>query len=82
MVAESVTSDRPPAMTPVERKRRQRQREQAASEPMRFISEEWRDFTSPNGLERKVERRGMNCQLWCCARSAMSAQGYSNKAIV
>jgi hypothetical protein len=41
-------------MTPGERKRRQRQREQAASEPMRFVSEEWRDFTSLNGLERKV----------------------------
>jgi hypothetical protein len=37
MVAENVTSGRPPAMTPAERKRRQRQREQVASESMRFV---------------------------------------------
>jgi hypothetical protein len=37
LVAEKVTSGRPPAMTPPERKRRQRQRDQVASESMRFV---------------------------------------------
>ena len=49
-IAENVTSGRPPAMTPGERKRRQPQREQAASEPMCFISGGMARFHVAEGL--------------------------------